>query len=1089
MSDRAYTFGRPPHSTPPTARPPTQHTQHTQHTHYSSHVSSADSICSFETDFLPRMSNTIGRSALHAANPLSPRSSALADTGARLRRGLRGLKQRLPLASRSADWRDEGAMNAEARAEYHLPRSLRPSSMFHLRVQYDGAASDDDDDDVFSASSDDEYVSPLDIEPSLKPSEGPASSSLSPAAPGDEQKFSFSPSLASLARRDLGDTCMAENSAALQGGGMRQRLVLSYDAGGREGGLRSMQTAIDGFDVSITCCCCCTTTISTAMVSSSSEGSRAAAARALVSPLHSLVPSFTGSAHFVHTEAGPALGVGAHGCACQAGQGLAAEGGPGESPLSLMRIRLRPRRPARPTTAAAGAVAKPWSSGGSSMEALPMLRASRSTCLAQPQSEAQMKQAWLAAPEYLRVPALAKSSSTPAVQPSESRASSHNHLLLSGIAGIASSEAAEQPPLTPPPPAERAIRAIRASLATCAEPASGQEAPAAAAAAAAEATPQPMRPSLTDSDALSFRTARSSLRSAGGSLASLDALSSPDIRAARLPEHPARMPPPLPTPRSVPVVEQARRARHPVYRFGALANETFEAGRHQDAFDLYSWALLLLAPPRGQSAADLLAKPDVRRELGRLGWRCGEPPESPAEHGGRAEPSPPPPPPAKRPSWRPFARWRSQPPQPAERPQAIDEPLPMSVALARAGRYEFSAALLAQMPARAPAPDAWAMPAGDERRDVCALLHSNRSAAAYALGKYLAAQRDALRAAELRPAWAKGHFRLGEALLALGRTRPAHASLRRAVGLAPHDLHVRVACERARILAHNDHMGLRVVQLLAGRDFAQPMARAASVAHPVRAAVFRFAGEMRNFAYVVGDARSRKCVVVDACWDVDAILRAVARERLLLAAAVVTHAHVDHAGGVAPPPFASLRIRVAGVAELKRRMPHLPLLVHPLDIPEILAANGSLEPRHFTPTPNGFAFRLGAQTDLRFLHTPGHTPGSQCLLVNGCRLFSGDTLFPGACGRTDLRGGSREDMAESLRSRLAGVADSTVVYPGHEYGGEWTSIGRERKRGVMRLPARERELLNDGRADERPVDAAAAALAAAAAAAAATVAG
>ncbi|PIA12912.1 Metallo-hydrolase/oxidoreductase [Coemansia reversa NRRL 1564] len=241
-------------------------------------------------------------------------------------------------------------------------------------------------------------------------------------------------------------------------------------------------------------------------------------------------------------------------------------------------------------------------------------------------------------------------------------------------------------------------------------------------------------------------------------------------------------------------------------------------------------------------------------------------------------------------------------------------------------------------------------------------------------------------------------------------------------------------------------MGLRVVQLLAGRDFA----RRPRGVHPIRTRIFEFAACMQNYVYAIADVDSRKCVIVDACWDVDGILEALRREGLLLAAAAITHGHFDHTGGVPPPPFSSLRIRVSGVAELKRRMPYLPLLVHPLDIPDVIASNPHLEQRHFTPTPNGFAFTLGTSTEITFLHTPGHTPGSQCLLVNECRLFSGDTLFPGACGRIDLKGGSLSDMVESLQSRLRAIPDSTVVYPGHEYGGEWTTIGREKKRGFLR---------------------------------------
>ncbi|ORX71815.1 Metallo-hydrolase/oxidoreductase [Linderina pennispora] len=310
----------------------------------------------------------------------------------------------------------------------------------------------------------------------------------------------------------------------------------------------------------------------------------------------------------------------------------------------------------------------------------------------------------------------------------------------------------------------------------------------------------------------------------------------------------------------------------------------------------------------------------------------------------------------------------------------------------------------------------------EERSEVCALLYSNRSAAAFALGKYTAAISDAEKSIAMRPEWAK------------------------AVAMEPNDPHVRVSCERARIMARNEEMGLRVIQLLPGRDIAlKPKGL-----HPIRSKIFEFAVGMQNYIYLVVDSDTRKCIVVDACWDVDGILAVIEREQLLLAAAAITHGHFDHTGGIPPAPFSSLRIRVTGVGELKRRLPHLPLLVHPLDMPEVAASNPQLKPQHFTPTPNGFTFRLGQRTEVKFMHTPGHTPGSQCLLVNECRLFSGDTLFPGSCGRVDLKGGSMADMVESLQTRLSAVADATIVYPGHEYGGEWTSIGREKKRGFLR---------------------------------------
>jgi glyoxylase-like metal-dependent hydrolase (beta-lactamase superfamily II) len=89
---------------------------------------------------------------------------------------------------------------------------------------------------------------------------------------------------------------------------------------------------------------------------------------------------------------------------------------------------------------------------------------------------------------------------------------------------------------------------------------------------------------------------------------------------------------------------------------------------------------------------------------------------------------------------------------------------------------------------------------------------------------------------------------------------------------------------------------------------------------------------------------------------------------------------------------------------------------------------------------------------ITFVHTPGHTPGSQCFLVDR-RLISGDTLFIRSCGRTDLPGSDPKEMYTSLTKRLGALPDDTVVFPGHNYGGTVTTIGDEKRNNpMMRFP-------------------------------------
>lgn len=195
-------------------------------------------------------------------------------------------------------------------------------------------------------------------------------------------------------------------------------------------------------------------------------------------------------------------------------------------------------------------------------------------------------------------------------------------------------------------------------------------------------------------------------------------------------------------------------------------------------------------------------------------------------------------------------------------------------------------------------------------------------------------------------------------------------------------------------------------------------------------------GPMQNFVYLVGDPLVRQCVVVDPAWEIDTILDTAARADMTLVGALVTHTHQDHVGG----SLAAWGMpgRIPGVEELLARVP-LRVYVHKAER-EFLKGLGS----DLVPVDNHDTLQVGRLT-IRFLHTPGHTPGSQCFLVDG-RLISGDTLFIGSCGRTDLPGGDPTEMYYSLTQRLAALPDETILYPGHNYGGPSSTIGAEKQR-------------------------------------------
>jgi hydroxyacylglutathione hydrolase len=192
-------------------------------------------------------------------------------------------------------------------------------------------------------------------------------------------------------------------------------------------------------------------------------------------------------------------------------------------------------------------------------------------------------------------------------------------------------------------------------------------------------------------------------------------------------------------------------------------------------------------------------------------------------------------------------------------------------------------------------------------------------------------------------------------------------------------------------------------------------------------------GPMQNFVYLIGSLKTRKVAVVDAAWEIDRILRLVAEDEIEITHALVTHTHPDHVGG----RFAGVEIE--GVTELLGKC-EARVVVHKAEAKFLKG----LSPSDVIKADNGDKIDVGG-IEIQLLHTPGHTPGSQCFMVEN-RIVSGDTLFIGSCGRVDLPGSDPEQMYYSLTQKLMALPDETVLFPGHNYSDTATStIGRQKQ--------------------------------------------
>ena len=181
-------------------------------------------------------------------------------------------------------------------------------------------------------------------------------------------------------------------------------------------------------------------------------------------------------------------------------------------------------------------------------------------------------------------------------------------------------------------------------------------------------------------------------------------------------------------------------------------------------------------------------------------------------------------------------------------------------------------------------------------------------------------------------------------------------------------------------------------------------------------------GDYMTNCYIVRQENSSKCLVIDPGYEAERILRLLEEKNLEPEAILLTHGHFDHVGAVGD---------IAAETDCE-----VYISADDLALPPIITA-GRLIYTHTYPSAG--TLNLAGLT-IRVLPTPGHTPGSVCLMTEGT-IFSGDTLFRGSCGRTDFPGGSWEQILASLK-KLAALSGDYRVLPGH---GAETTLEQERK--------------------------------------------
>jgi len=190
-------------------------------------------------------------------------------------------------------------------------------------------------------------------------------------------------------------------------------------------------------------------------------------------------------------------------------------------------------------------------------------------------------------------------------------------------------------------------------------------------------------------------------------------------------------------------------------------------------------------------------------------------------------------------------------------------------------------------------------------------------------------------------------------------------------------------------------------------------------------------GTFQNFAYIIGDEKTKTAALVDPAWEVDELLKQCGELGLKVTYVINTHSHHDHIEG--------------NQAVAKRTGAKI-------------LAHEKAPTRKDVGVKDGDTVEVGTLR-VKVLHTPGHCPDHICLLVDS-KLMTGDLLFVGECGRTDLTGGSSGEMYNSLFNKILPLDDAIEVYPGHDYGSKPSStIGDERKNNYTLKPRSREEFI------------------------------